>query len=386
METLRILLIDDDRVDRALVRRSLSMSEMTFELVEANDGASGLAKSAEQSFECVLLDYRLPDIDAFDMLGGLLGSANGNNTVLILTGETDPDLPARLMRAGALDYLAKADVTPSSLARAIRYAQARRAFLSELEHARSIAEEKTRELEILNNQKDLLFSIIAHDLRNPFQSLLGLSELSERAAARQDTAALVRYASGIHQSAARAAALMESLFSWASLQMTSTQTDASDIDLDKAVADTIANVADPARDKGLVFEIECRAVRLVGDEGTVAAILRNLINNAVKFTEVGGTITVSARYAPDNVVVAVRDTGVGIPPETLKGLFRIDRRTTTPGTRGEPGSGLGLLICRSLVDRLGGVLSVTSELGKGTTFQFTVPLRQPSPTKAVATG
>lgn len=376
MQPTRILLIDDDQVDRALVRRALSMSELSFDLTEAHDGASGLAESDQQSFDCVLLDYRLPDIEAFEILSGLLASANANNTVLILTGETDPDLPARLMRAGALDYLAKADVTPSSLTRAIRYAGARRAFLSELEQARAVAEEKTRELEVLNNQKDLLFSIIAHDLRNPFQALLGLSELLERAAARQDTAALVRYATGIHQSAARASALMESLFSWASLQLTKTQTNTTEIDLAKAVAETIANVADAAAEKNLEFKSDCDEVLLVSDEGTMAAILRNLVNNAVKFTKPGGTIAVSARHAADNVVVAVRDTGVGIPDETLKHLFRIDRRTTTPGTRGEPGSGLGLLICRNLVDRLGGVLSVTSEIGVGTTFQFTVPARQ----------
>lgn len=385
METTRILLIDDDQVDRALVRRALSMSELTFDLTEATDGGDGLAKSEERRFDCVLLDYRLPDIDAFEMLSGLLGSVNGNNTVLILTGETDPELPARLIRAGALDYLAKADVTPSSLVRSIRYARARRVFLSELEQARSLAEEKTRELEVLNNQKDLLFSIIAHDLRNPFQALLGLSELAERAAVRQDTSALVRYAGGIHQSAARASALMESLFAWASLQLTKTQAGITEIDLARAVADTIANVADAAQEKKLELRSDCDGVRLVSDEGTVAAILRNLVNNAVKFTRPGGTIAVSARLAADNVVVAVSDTGVGIPTETLKTLFRIDRRTTTPGTRGEPGSGLGLLICRSLVDRLGGVLSVTSEIGVGTTFQFTVPTRQ-LPTKAAAAG
>ena len=124
--------------------------------------------------------------------------------MLMLTGEADEDLAFRLMRAGALDYLAKAEATPSSLARAIRYAEARRGFQAELDEARREAEAKSLELDTLNRQKTLLFSIIAHDLRNPFQSLLGLSEVLGKAVATRDHASIERRAKGINDAATQA--------------------------------------------------------------------------------------------------------------------------------------------------------------------------------------
>ena len=215
---MRILLIDDDQVDRAMVRRALRGSGLDTVVTEASAGTAGLRFADEQSFDCVLLDYRLPDIDAFDVLKALLSGRRGNHTVIVLTGAADQEIAARLMQAGALDYLSKSETTPSSLARAIRYARARREFLTRLEAAQQEAEEKSRALGSLNKQKDVLFSIIAHDLRNPFQVVLGLSEGLSRAVAGKDIESIERRARGINQAATRAHALMESLFTWASLQ------------------------------------------------------------------------------------------------------------------------------------------------------------------------
>jgi two-component system sensor histidine kinase/response regulator len=386
-ERVRILLIDDDQVDRAFVRRALGKAGIDFDLVEASSGTEGLARSQEQSFDCVLLDYRLPDLDALDLLTDLLKRGPQGNAVIILTGELDPNAALRMMRAGALDFLAKSEVTPSSLARSIRHARAKREFLSELESARKVAEEKTRELQILNDQKDLLFSIIAHDLRNPFQALLGLSELQRRAAAKQDWAAMTRHTEGIHVSAARAASLMEGLFAWASLQLTSPELVMSDVDIKAVVDEMLSTVADPVAKKQLRVRNDCAGVVAGGDPGMIATVLRNLVNNAIKFTAPGGEIRVSARTADDAVQVAVSDTGIGIPAETAANLFRMDRRATRPGTDGEPGSGLGLLICQTLVERLGGVLSLDTAPGSGTTFRFTLPKptgSPPSPDQAAA--
>ena len=197
----RILLIDDDQVDRAAVRRALARSGLSHEIDEAADGAGGLRLARARAYDCVLLDYRLPDVDTFALLASLLSPEGGGHAVLMLTGEADPDIALRLMRAGALDYLAKAEVTPSSLARAIRYAKARREFLAELNAARREAEAKSLELDTLNRQKSLLFSIIAHDLRNPFQALLGLSTVLSQAVAMRDHASVERRAQGIREAA-----------------------------------------------------------------------------------------------------------------------------------------------------------------------------------------
>jgi two-component system sensor histidine kinase/response regulator len=369
----RILLIDDDAVDRAAVRRALRKSGLKHTLTEASGGEEGQRLAAEMAFDCVLLDYRLPGIDTFALLKTLLAAEGDARAVLMLTGEADPELATRLMRAGALDYLDKAEVTPSGLARAIRYAEARRAFQAELAAARREAEAKSLELDTLNRQKSLLFSIIAHDLRNPFQALLGLSEVLGKAVAARDPASIERRAKGIHEAATQAYALLESLFSWASLQMDTMAVTLTDVDLDAVTSEVVRGAAEAASDKGLKIEVSCGGIIVRAQRDMLTTVLRNLVGNAVKFTLPGGTISVTGRQDWDDVEISVTDTGVGMPPGKVDDLFRLDRRTTTNGTAGERGSGLGLLLCRDLVERQGAVLTVTSAVDRGTTFRFRLP-------------
>ena len=376
MTTLtHILLIDDDAVDRMIVRRALAASDLVYDLVEAPDGATGLHYAQARSFDCVLLDYRLPDVDAFDLLSALLAPEGNRQAVMMLTGEADPDAALRLMRAGALDHLAKAEVTPSGLARAIRFARARRGFVGELEAARRDAEEKSVALDLLNRQKSMLFSIVAHDLRNPFQVLLGLSAVLSEAVATRDHASIERRAQGIQQAAAQAHTLMEGLFAWASLEMDSVALVLDDLPLADVAAEAVENCVAAAATKGVVLDIACDGIPPVrSHREMLATILRNLTSNAIKFTAPGGRIDVTGRLDGDRVLVSVADSGVGMSPDAVARLFRPDRRTSTNGTAGERGTGLGLLLCHDVASRLGTTLAVASEVGRGTVFSFTIPI------------
>ncbi|MCJ2035534.1 hybrid sensor histidine kinase/response regulator [Methylobacterium sp. J-068] len=369
----RILLIDDDAVDRTAVRRALAKSGLDHVLTEASGGEEGLRLAGSSAFDCVLLDYRLPGIDTFALLDALLSAEGEARAVLMLTGEADQDLAARLMRAGALDYLAKAEVTPSGLARAIRYAGARRAFQAELAAARREAEAKSLELDTLNRQKSLLFSIIAHDLRNPFQGLLGLSEVLGKAVVERDHASIERRARGIHDAASQAYALLDSLFAWASAQMDTLTVTLGPVELDAVAAEVMQAAGEQASDKGLTLRAETCGLCVVGQRDMLATVLRNLVSNAIKFTLPGGAITVAAAGVAGGVEITVSDTGLGMSPGKLDDLFRLDRRVTTNGTAGERGSGLGLLLCRDLVERQGGRLDVRSVLKRGTNFGFVLP-------------
>ena len=373
MTATRILLIDDDQVDRTSVRRALAKSGLAHALTEASDGASGLALAQAQDFDCVLLDYRLPDVDAFDLLAMLVAPEGGSHAVLMLTGESDHSVALRLIGAGALDYLAKADTTPSSLSRAIRYAKARRRFVADLRSARRDAEEKSLALDALNRQKSLFFSIISHDLRNPFQAILGLSKGLSHAVAAKDHTSIERRAQAVLESADQANSLMEGLFAWASLQMDTLDTPLATIDVASIAAATVDGALKTAADKGLTLAADCAGIYAIGHGDMLAAILRNLVHNAVKFTPAGGRITISAATMDTRTEIAVSDTGIGMAPDKVDDLFRLDRRSTTNGTAGERGSGLGLLLCRDLVERQGGELAVTSTLGGGTRFYFLLP-------------
>ena len=374
MDTVRrILLIDDDAVDRAAVRRALGKSGLSHALTEAVDGRSGLALARAQPFDCVLLDYRLPDVDTFALLAELLSEEAGKQAVLMLTGQADGDLALRLMRAGALDYLAKGEMTPPSLARAIRYAAARRAFVGELEVARREAEAKSLELDTLNRQKALLFSIIAHDLRNPFQALLTLSTVLSRAVADRDHASVERRAQGIRDAATQAHTLMESLFAWANVQMDTLAVTLTSVALEDVMGETIRGASQAAADKGIVLRASAADGLVRANRDMLATVLRNLVSNAVKFTMPGGSVTLSTARVGDEVEISVADSGIGIAPAKLDEMFKLERRTTTNGTAGERGSGLGLLLCRDLLERQGSGLGMRSVLGQGTVCSFRLP-------------
>ena len=368
----RILLIDDDQVDRASVRRALVKSDLVHELVEAPGGLEGLLLAQGEAFDCVLLDYRLPGVDTFELLGTLVSPEGGQHAVLMLTGEQDGEVAVRLMRAGALDYLSKSEVTPSSLVRAIRYAQARREFVAELDTALRDSEQAAAELETLNQQKALLLSIIAHDLRNPFQALLSLSTSLSQAVANRDHAAVERRAQGIVDAAGQAHRLMEGLFAWASAQMDTLTVTLADVALDKLVQEVLDGLAETAAAKGISLQAACGGLGVRAQPDMLATVVRNLVGNAIKFTASGGRVTVSAQAEGDLVAIQVADTGVGMDAGTVARLFQPDRRVTTDGTAGERGSGLGLLLCHDLMARQGSALTVESVRGEGTIFRFTL--------------
>jgi len=374
MPTLsRVLLIDDDGVDRAAVRRALKSSNLVYTLTEAVDGKSGLEAARREAFDCVLLDYRLPDVEAFELLAALIAPEGGRQAVIMLTGEVDQELAVRLVRAGALDYLTKVDASPSNLARAIRYAKARRGFVDELEKAREDAEEKSRALANLNRQKTMILSIIAHDLRNSFHVLLRLSQTLASAAATKDPAFVEVRAQALSEAAGQAHTLMEGLFSWASVQMDSRGAEAGSVNIEAIARECIAGFRQRAAEKDIALGADCGGLRVHGHAGLIAAMLRNLVGNAVKFTPPRGRVSIAARARGETVEIAVSDTGVGMTSEQSASLFKIDKRTSTPGTAGERGSGLGLLLCRDLAELQGSRLEVDSEPGRGTTFRFRLP-------------
>lgn len=371
---VRILLIDDDQVDRLAVRRALAQSGMAHALQEAATGEAGLALARLERFDCVLLDYLLPGTDTFALLAALRAPEAGAQTVLMLTGSADQAVEVRLMRAGALDYLSKGEVTPSVLARSIRFAAARRQVQSELEAARSEAVKKSEQLDALNRQKSLLFSIIAHDLRNPFQVLLGLSEGLGEAVSQRDQASIERRAESIHRAATQAYNLMEGLFAWARAQMDTVDVPLGTVDLGAVVAEVLAGASMAAADKEITLAAQGCDARVHAHRDMLCTVLRNLVSNAVKFTLPGGSITVTAAAHPtDAIVVGVADTGLGMEQGGVDDMFRLDRRSSTRGTAGESGSGLGLLLCRDLLERQGSALSVSSVLGAGSRFSFVLP-------------
>jgi signal transduction histidine kinase len=228
-------------------------------------------------------------------------------------------------------------------------------------------------MEKLNRQKTLILSIIAHDLRNPFQALLGMSEILVEAAKAGDLAAVARRAGGVREAAGQAHGLIETLLGWASLSMDARANAPARLDLDQLLSDGAAAFAERAAAKGVAIEVRASG-RFASAQGDVAAaILRNLIANALKFTAASGRVSLSAEPQGDRVALNVADTGVGMTLEQTQALFRVEQRTTSAGTDGERGAGLGLLLCRDLCEWIDGELQVESAAGAGATFRVLLP-------------
>ncbi|MDM8556877.1 HAMP domain-containing sensor histidine kinase [Desulfococcaceae bacterium HSG7] len=245
-----------------------------------------------------------------------------------------------------------------------------------IENARLYGEVKAKntQLQELNASKDTFFSIISHDLRGPFNALLGFSEILANDAEQNTPDQIQTYAGYIHTSAYRLYALLENLLTWSRLQRGAIQYNPKILNLGAIMEDNVMLFQTKAEQKqiGLTYNIP-EGLTAYGDVSMVNTILRNLISNALKFTQDGDRITVASCTADEWIEITISDTGQGIQADALPKLFRIDEKYSTVGTAGEEGTGLGLLLCRDLVQKHGGKIWVESEIDKGAAFTFTIP-------------
>ncbi|MGB0681827.1 MAG: ATP-binding protein [Magnetovibrionaceae bacterium] len=223
--------------------------------------------------------------------------------------------------------------------------------------------------------KDRFFSIIAHDLKGPFTSILGLSGLISKMPEKFSKEKLIEQSARIHASATQIFELLENLLEWARVQMDQDNVQTEIFPLARPIEDTLGVLGPMAADKGITLSAEPTDLLVQADPNMVLLVIRNLTANALKFTPDGGKVTLRAVDRDSFVEVTVTDTGVGVSEKLSEGLFRIDSKTTSRGTNGEVGTGLGLPLCAQMVELNGGEIGFESTPGEGSVFRFT--LRKP---------
>lgn len=229
------------------------------------------------------------------------------------------------------------------------------------------------ELEHLNRTKDKLFSIIAHDLRNPFNAIMGFSKLLKEDYDEMDNQQQKNVLDLINVSSQTAFNLLENLLQWARTQTNKIAFQPENFDLSETATAAIELHSALAIKKGVTLKNKIEQETLVhADRNMINAVLRNLISNAIKFSHPDGQIIVSANKTGDTFEIAVADDGIGMDQECLNKLFRADTFYSTTGTRGESGTGLGLILCKEFVERNNGRIKAKSKEGKGTTLSFTL--------------
>ncbi|MDJ1504594.1 HAMP domain-containing sensor histidine kinase [Xanthocytophaga agilis] len=224
----------------------------------------------------------------------------------------------------------------------------------------------------LNLNKDKFFSIISHDLRGPTSNIVRLSEfLLEPNLAEADQKSMTLH---LHKAAQNLQKLLENLLSWAKFQMGRLDFMPAPVDLYNLTNESVAQIATMAADKAIVIknQVSPRTYAFADDQ-MIMMVLRNLLVNAIKFTNQAGTVKILATETPEQVEISVADNGIGMNTETTNKLFQLGNHFTTLGTSNEKGSGLGLILCMELLEKNNGTIRVTSEPGKGSVFTFSLP-------------
>lgn len=337
----------------------------------------GFATNGEEALEAVkynkpdliLLDIMMPGMSGITVCQKLKSNPETKDIpVIFLTAKAQPEDIIKGFEVGAVDYVTKPFNSGELIARVMTQL--------ELKKSRDLIAKQNIELQELNATKDKFFSIIAHDLRGPFSGLLGLTDLITQEGDQMEQHEIVELIKKIHQTLKNQYNLLENLLQWASIQTQRLKPQPIKVNLKRTVGDVINILQTTAEKKDIqIINSVFPEHNVFVDKQMITSVVHNLITNAIKFTFVGGKITISSDYFGDNqIILKVSDTGIGISDEIKAKLFKIDRHHSTLGTNNEKGSGLGLILCKEMVEKNGGrIWAERNENSVGTTFFVSLP-------------
>ncbi len=382
-EDYTLLIVDDNATNLAVI--SDYLRQFGFQIMVARSGERALKRAKYAQPDLILLDVMMPGMDGFETCQRLKKIENiKDNPVIFMTALAGAEDKMKGFEVGGVDYVTKPFQQEEVLARVTTHLQIRGLTRKLQEQNVNLAETAealqtaNAELTQTNASKDKLFAIISHDLRTPFQALLGNAELLSLMAENLSTADVQEMGQSIHQSAIVAFNLLDNLLQWSQLQRGTMPYEPVEVDLNILVEQSVKLLNDKAAQKKITLfnEVEPGTTVYI-DENMIDTVIRNLISNALKFTPVKGEVRVLANGVdPRLVEVVISDTGIGIAPQDIDKLFRIDVYHSTTGTAKEIGTGLGLIICQEMVGKNEGQIWIESELGQGTQVKFTVPLNE----------
>ncbi len=368
VERLRILLIEDNPGDARLISEIISETGSGFELVWVNRVALGEERLTQERFDVVLLDLSLPDSVGQETVARV-HSVAASVPIVILTGFDDDEMALRAVKIGAQDYLIKGRIDSHGLMRSLRYAMERKR--QEMELAK-----KNAQLAKLNELKNQFLGMAAHDLRNPLTVIITCAEIMlEEGGVNLPEERKREFIQRMKANAEFMINLINDLLDFTRIEAGQLELNAEPLVLAELVRASVAENRLLGAQKGIEVELrdENGSGKVVADRQRLAQVMNNLISNAFKFSQPGTRVTVVIKERDGGFLVAVRDQGQGIAPEEMGKLFRPFQKTSTRSTAGERSTGLGLAICRQIVEAHGGKIWAESEIGKGSTFSFWLP-------------
>ncbi len=353
-----ILIVDDVPANLKILSEILEGEGYTVHPVIS--GRQALQVAEHEPPDLVLLDIMMPGIDGYEVCRQFKERPSLRDVpIIFISALNDTDDIVKALKSGGVDYISKPFRAEEVLARVNTHLALNR---------------QKKELQVLSAEKDRFFSIIAHDLRSPFNSFLGLTRMLVDDLHVLDLKEIKEIALILRNSAANVYGLLENLLEWATIQRGMAGFHPRSLLLMNFMENSLHAMKEFAITKGIGISYDVPDdLMLSADANMLGSVFRNLISNALKFTHKGGTVTVSAKdQGNGNVLIAIQDNGIGMSSEMVDRLFRLDRQTGRKGTEGEASSGLGLIICKDFVEKHGGRLWAESEEGKGSVFYLLI--------------
>ncbi len=387
------ILIVDDFEHNIFALRSLIEEHFDANLIEATSGEQVLHIVNMRAIDLILMDVMMPGMDGFETARLIKNRPKTSNIPIIFISAYDPTqkLLEKGIAAGGYDYLTK-PIDDNQLVyrlkmylRFIRHEYLMNLHLRELnlKLIEEIEERKATELSLYHSQnelkaanssKDKFFSIIAHDLKNPFNGIIGLSSLLIDDYDSFPVEEQKEFIQNIKSTAENTFRLLQNLLEWSQTQTGQIHFDPVQFALASITDEIVDLVKTSAGNKNITVHTAISPeIEIFADKNMINTVIRNLLLNAVKFTKSGGRVVLSARNASSMVEISVADNGIGMNQETINKLFCIDCNMVSYGTEGEQGTGLGLILCKEFVEKNGGMIRVDSQVGAGSTFTVSIP-------------
>jgi signal transduction histidine kinase len=394
-QTLKILVVDDDEVDRMAVHRALLSAGVHMSLSEVETCSQAIQLIYTNSYDCVFLDYRLPDGDGLTLISQLR-AANIKIPLVVLTGQSDQLIAVELMKAGANDYLSKSRVSAETLGQVLRNAirvyraemQAEEA-MQRLRESNKILVEKNKELEQQRQQiqqqniqlsqasqlKSKFLATISHELRTPMNAIIGFSQFLLRPKHGELSTSQRDMVERILNNGKHLLRLLNEVLDFSKIESGQLELKPQIYDVLAVINSTIGEIKAQAEIKKLSLSVinKLDDPIIYSDPLRFKQILTNLLSNAVKFTKVGEIKVELEPIGEDRIAISVHDTGIGIENEEINNIFEVFRQIDQAINREYSGTGLGLAIVKSLVNMMSGTVKVESQLGVGTTFRIEIP-------------
>ncbi len=348
----KVLVVDDSKLINSYIVEILLQNN--FSSISAYSGSEALQILKSEMPDLILLDLVLPDITGFEVYSEISKVDTIKNIpVIFITGTSDAENIKHGLELGAIDYITKPFKDFELTLKVVNHFKTINANKLLMERERKL-EEYSQQLEELNSTKNKFFSIIAHDLKNPLHLLMGLSEELMDNVQNFEVETVRQVAEGINSTSKQTFILLENLLEWSRMQTGKLQAKPEKVDVKAIIGDIEPLFHDVAKKKSikLIFENQVD-VTVYADADMIKTVLRNLISNAIKFTQLNGEVKVKIMKQHNFCEIIVADNGTGIDPAHVDKIFRIDSKLSKVGTANETGTGLGLLLCKEFIEKKG---------------------------------